>query len=97
MDYENFFRQELDGLRTAGNYRVFANLQRQAGSFPRATHMRPATATGTTKSPSGARTTISAWASTPPSSTPCTKRWTPAAPAPAAPATSPAPTTTTSS
>ena len=38
MNYEFFFRHELDGLRNEGNYRVFANLQRTAGSFPRATH-----------------------------------------------------------
>ena len=40
MDYEHFFRQQIDGLRLDGNYRVFAELQRRAGSFPRATHMR---------------------------------------------------------
>ena len=40
MDYENFFRKNLDGLRREGNYRVFAELQRHAGDFPRATHFR---------------------------------------------------------
>ncbi len=40
MDYEQFFRKQVDGLRLDGNYRVFADLQRRAGSFPRATHVR---------------------------------------------------------
>ncbi len=40
MNFEAFFRGELDGLRREGRYRVFAELERQAGKFPRATHYR---------------------------------------------------------
>jgi 5-aminolevulinate synthase len=40
MDYHAFFRQQLDALRREGNYRTFADLQRHAGAFPRATHTR---------------------------------------------------------
>ncbi len=39
MDYQHFFRRQLDGLRREGNYRVFADLQRRAGHFPHATHI----------------------------------------------------------
>ena len=36
IDYGRFFAGALDGLRVAGNYRVFAELERRAGDFPRA-------------------------------------------------------------
>ena len=36
MNYDAIFAEQLDGLREAGNYRVFAELERQAGQFPRA-------------------------------------------------------------
>lgn len=36
MDFQGYFTQELDRLRAEGNYRIFAELERQRGSFPRA-------------------------------------------------------------
>jgi 5-aminolevulinate synthase len=38
MNYEGFFRHQLHDLHRAGNYRVFCDLERRAGDFPRATH-----------------------------------------------------------
>ena len=40
MDFQGFFTQELERLKTDGNYRVFAELERRAGDFPRATRWR---------------------------------------------------------
>ena len=36
MDFERFFAERLDDLRQEGNYRIFAELERCAGDFPRA-------------------------------------------------------------
>ena len=36
MDYQNFFASELTKLREEGNYRVFADLERERGNFPKA-------------------------------------------------------------
>lgn len=37
MDYQSFFKASLDDLRAQGNYRVFADLERHCGAFPKAT------------------------------------------------------------
>ena len=36
MDFEAFFRSRLDALKAEGRYRVFTDIARQAGAFPRA-------------------------------------------------------------
>ena len=36
MNYNNFFKDELNKLRSQGNYRVFADLEKIAGNFPQA-------------------------------------------------------------
>jgi 5-aminolevulinate synthase len=36
MNYETYFAERVDDLKRQGNYRVFADLERQAGDFPSA-------------------------------------------------------------
>ena len=40
MDYERYFRERLAALKAEGRYRVFADLERRCGNFPRAYHHR---------------------------------------------------------
>ncbi len=40
MDMNAYFKKALDELHDAGNYRVFADLERHCGGFPRATRYR---------------------------------------------------------
>ncbi|MFZ1813698.1 MAG: 5-aminolevulinate synthase [Rhizobiaceae bacterium] len=46
MNFEQFFSEKLQDLREEGRYRVFADLERSAGNFPRATRYK---ADGTTQ------------------------------------------------
>jgi 5-aminolevulinate synthase len=41
MDFDAIFRTQLDRLKSEGNYRVFAELERRCGDFPRATRHGP--------------------------------------------------------
>lgn len=41
MDYDNVFTAALDALRAEGRYRVFADILREKGAYPRATHFTP--------------------------------------------------------
>ncbi|MEL6212000.1 MAG: 5-aminolevulinate synthase, partial [Pseudomonadota bacterium] len=36
MNYDKFFSDQLTALRDEGNYRVFADIERRAGAFPKA-------------------------------------------------------------
>ena len=42
MNYERFFSDRIADLRNEGRYRVFADLERRVGAFPRATSREPA-------------------------------------------------------
>ncbi|MEM7215211.1 MAG: 5-aminolevulinate synthase [Pseudomonadota bacterium] len=37
MDFQSFFQHHIDALKEEGRYRVFADLERHSGSFPKAT------------------------------------------------------------
>ena len=38
MDYQDFFSGKLSELRNIGDYRVFADLEREAGAYPKAVY-----------------------------------------------------------
>ena len=86
MDYDRIFKAAIERLHDEGRYRVFIDILRTKGNFPNARCFGGQTARS--RSPSGARTTISAWASTRPSSRRWRQRCTTSAPARAARATS---------
>ncbi|MAM13142.1 MAG: 5-aminolevulinate synthase, partial [Rhizobiaceae bacterium] len=48
MDFEAFFKSELAGLHEEGRYRVFAELKRHRGEFPRASRFKDGAASPVT-------------------------------------------------
>ena len=62
MDYGKAFAEALRALKDEGRYRVFADIRRDRGRFPAAQQLRQRCHD---PSPSGAPTTILAWASIP--------------------------------
>ena len=40
MNYEKFFSENIADLKSEGRYRVFADLERRAGQFPKAMNYR---------------------------------------------------------
>jgi 5-aminolevulinate synthase len=62
MDYEKFFLSELDQFREEGIYRVFADLERLAGSFPRARNHYANSAAGTAPA-DGSQREVTVWCS----------------------------------
>ena len=36
MDFDALFSSQIDALKAEGNYRVFAEMERRCGTFPRA-------------------------------------------------------------
>ena len=40
MDYDRFFQRQIDNLHREGRYRVFADIERHAGDFPKATRRK---------------------------------------------------------
>ena len=36
MNFDYLFNTQLDALKKEGNYRIFAELERQCGAFPKA-------------------------------------------------------------
>src|SRR4051812_18841505 len=63
MNYEGFFRGQLEGLRQEGRYRVFAGLERQAGRFPRATRHRGGSGGGPAGQDPAGRGEVTVWCS----------------------------------
>jgi 5-aminolevulinate synthase len=41
MDFNAHAREQLDALKEEGNYRIFAELERKCGRFPRAKNHGP--------------------------------------------------------
>ena len=48
MDYDRFFQQQIENLHREGRYRVFADIERHAGDFPRATRRKDGAASEVT-------------------------------------------------